>query len=619
MKNGANPEGILQQSPGLRGTSYPGSSASGRPNPNGVASVGGERGHNPVGVETWLARLPRVARRLATLGWRTQSLWDWTRRNSGIVGNAKPPREQRDGERRPFSHRPHRIPNHARRYYALTLVLFALGLMSKPMLVTLPFILILLDYWPLRRFPIPAARAQGSEGKGLQSDVGMVLHSVAEKMPFILLAVVVSVITVIVQKSGGAMLSDMPLAERAGNALVSYCRYLGKLFWPMHLAVFYPPAAPWSVNAVLAASLLLLAISTLALRLRRPQPWLLVGWLWFMGTLTPVIGLVPAGEQSMADRYSYLPSIGVVLALVWGVNELIRPGRETFHRLAISVEAKEVVKRVLAGAAFASAVWFCAALTRVQIGHWKNTESLFRHAILVTRNNYLAHYNLGTALDKQGHLDEALRQFQEALKEKPGYAEAYNNSGVVLDEQGRLDEAISQYLQAIKLKPNFADAHNNLGAALNKQGRVDQAADHYQQALRLNPDHAAAHYNLGAALGRQGRLDDAIREFQTVLKLQPNSADAYNNLGVTLDKQGRLDEAITQYQAALKLKPDYAMAHFNLGVALSRKGQLDEAIPQFQQALRLKPDFAEAQKNLASILSIMKSSDRKSALEENKR
>ncbi len=419
----------------------------------------------------------------------------------------------------------------------------------------------------------------------------MVLHSVAEKMPFILLAVVVSVITVIVQKSGGAMLSDMPLAERAGNALVSYCRYLGKLFWPIHLAVFYPPAAPWSVNAVLAASLLLLAVSALAIMLRGPQPWLLVGWLWFMGTLAPVIGLVPAGEQSMADRY---------------------------HRLAISVEAKEVVKRVLGGAAFAAAVWLCAALTRVQIGHWKNTESLFRHAILVTRNNYLAHYNLGTALDKQGRLDEALRQFQEALKEKPGYAEAYNNLGVVLDEQGRLDEGISQYLQALKLKPNFADAHNNLGAALDKQGRVDQAADHYQQALRLNPDHAAAHYNLGAALGRQGRLDDAIREFQTVLQLQPNSADAYNNLGVTLDKQGRLDEAITQYQAALKLKTDYAMAHFNLGIALSRKGQLDEAVREFQQALRLKPDFAEAQKNLASVLSMKKSLDAKSVLEEKK-
>jgi len=483
--------------------------------------------------------------------------------------------------------------------------------MSKPMLVTSPFILILLDYWPLRRLPISEAGAQ-------QSDVCVLRRSLTEKMPFFLLAAIVSVITVIVQKSGGAMLADTPLAERVGNALVSYCRYLGKLFWPGHLAVFYPPTAPWPVNTVLAASLLLLAISALAIGLRYAQPWLLVGWLWFVGTLAPVIGLVPAGEQSMADRYSYLPSIGVVLALVWGVHELIRPGRDTLRGFPISARTSEALKRVPIGAAFAAVVWICAALTRVQIGHWKDTETLFRHAILVTRNNYLAHYNLGTVLDKQGRLDEALRHFQEALKEKPGYVEACNNLGVVLDEQGRLDEAISQYLQALKLKPNFADAHNNLGAALNKQGRVDQAVDQYQQALRLNPDLAAAHYNLGVALGRQGRLDDAIREFQTALKLQPNSADAYNNLGVTLDKQGRLDEAITQYLAALELKPDYAMAHFNLGVALSRKGQLDEAIRQFQQALRLKPDYPEAQKNLASILRAKKSLDAESFLEEKK-
>ena len=456
--------------------------------------------------------------------------------------------------------------------YWLAFVFYLLGLMSKPMLVTWPFVMLLLDYWPLERFQPSRA-----------------LRLVVEKIPFFALAAVASVVTFMVQKHEGAVAAgeNLPLGARSGNALISYCRYLGKLFWPTDLAVFYPHPGYWPMEQVLLAGGLILGISVLLFVKRRRYPFLLMGWLWYCGTLVPVIGLVQVGGQAMADRYTYIPSLGVLILAIWGAYELTRRWR--YHVIALSV----------AGSA---AIVLCLALTRQQLGYWKDSETLFRHALEVTENNHIAHNNLGTALDKKGQIDEAISQFQEAIRLKPDYAEAHNNLGIALDKKGQTDEAISQFQEAIRLKPDYAEAHNNLGNALDKKGQSDEAISQFQEAIRLKPDDASAYYNLGTALDKKGQSDEAISQFQEAIRLKPDYAEAHDNLGVALGRKGQTDEAISQFQEAIRLKPDDASAYYNLGTALDKKGQTDEAISQFQEAIRLKPDYAEAHSNLGVAL-----------------
>ena len=460
-------------------------------------------------------------------------------------------------------------------FYLLSLFCFALGLMSKPMLVTWPLVMILLDYWPLRRFQF---KTQDSR---LKTSLPLLL----EKLPFFALAALASVVTFAVQKRGGvvAAVEHMPLGARAGNALISYCRYLGKLFWPTDLAVMYPHPGYWPLAKVLLAGGGLLGLSVLVWVGRRRYPYLLMGWLWYCGTLVPVSQMIQTGSQAMADRWTYLPSLGMLIMVVWGAYELTRRWQH------------QVLGLSMAGGA---AVGLCLALTWQQIGYWKDSEALFWHALEVTENNYVAHGNLGAALDKKGQTDEAMHQFREALRLGPQQAEAHNNLGAALDEKDQIDEAIRQYQKALRLKPSYAEAHNNLGTALGKKGQTDEAIRQYQEALRLKPDYAEAHYNLGAALGRKGQSDEAIRQYQEAVRLKPDYADAHNNLGAALDDRGQSDEAIRHYQAALRLKPNHAEAHNNLGIALGRKGQSDEALLQFQEAVRLKPDYAEAHNNL---------------------
>ena len=456
------------------------------------------------------------------------------------------------------------------RYYILALVSFGMGLMSKPMLVTLPFTLLLLDFWPLQRWPCDRAA-----------------KLLLEKAPFLLVAVLASTVTFLVQRSGGAMTAALPLNSRVENAPVAYCRYLGKLFWPAGLAAFYPPVPHWPLAEVVMAALLLSVFTGLAVLTWRSRPYIAVGWFWFVGMLVPVIGLVPVGEQSMADRYSYLPSIGLLIALVWGMAEWSRGWSKREY--------------VVTGATVA-AVAGCLIATRGQVQYWRNTETLFQHALRVTHSNYLAHHNLGTQLEKEGRLQEATDEFKLALLAKPDYAPSFNNWGIVLDKQGRLEEAMQRFKQAIDRNSGYADPHYNLGASLEKMGRYDEARQEYQTAIRLKPAYADAHYNLGVAWGRQGNLDEAAREFKSAIKLKRDSPDAYNNLGVTCERQNKLDEAIACYEVALRLDPQYVSAHFNLGVALSRNGRLDDAIAEFQAALRLKPDYAQAAQNLRALL-----------------
>ncbi|HXC99660.1 MAG TPA: tetratricopeptide repeat protein [Verrucomicrobiae bacterium] len=457
-------------------------------------------------------------------------------------------------------------------YYWLTLVLFACGLMSKPMLVTWPLVMLLLDYWPLERWKATSW-----------------WHLAREKIPFFVLVALASVVTFAVQKHGGAVETSehLPMGARIGNALVSYCRYLGKLFWPAKLAVFYPHPGSWPPAEVLLAGGFLTVLSALFWWQRSQHPFLLMGWLWFLGTLVPVIGLVQVGDQALADRYTYISSLGIFILVSWGVYELSRGWRYQVEGLS------------LAGCAV---LVLCLAMTPRQLGYWQDSVALFRHALVVTENNPLAHGNLGAALLDKGQNEEAIEQLQEAIRLKPDFAGARNNLATALSNTGRMGEAIDQFQEAVRLGPDDARAHDNLGAALGRKGQMDAAIDQFREAIRLKPDFAGAHNNLGNALSSEGRLDAAIGEFQEAINLKPDFADAYNNLGAALGGKGRMDEAIGQFQEAIRLKPDFARAHNNLGVALGRKGRIDEAIREFQEAIRLKPDFVDARNNLARAL-----------------
>ena len=509
-------------------------------------------------------------------------------------------------------------------YYGMALVFFALGLMSKAMLVTWPFVMLLLDYWPLKRFTIYDLRFT-------------IWPLTREKLPFVALAAVTSVVTFVVQKHGGFVATLMtqkhgglvmpveylPLGARSENALISYCRYLGKLFWPTDLAAFYPHPGYWPMGQVLLASGVILGITVLFIVMRGRYPFILMGWLWYCGTLVPVIGLVQAGRVAMADRFTYVPSLGVLVIVIWGAYELTRRWRY-----------QEVVLSVLGWAV----VILCLGLTRHQLGYWQDSEGLYRHTLEVSENNYLAHnnlgatlmekgqvdeaisqyqeairlksdyagyqYNLGVALNKKGRINEALRQFQEAIRLAPDYAEACNNLGSVLMAKGQTDEAISQFQRAIRLRPDYVEAHYNLGIALGRKGQINEAIGQFQEAVRLNPDYAEAHYSLGAAFDRKGQIEAAISQYREVIRLEPDYADAHNNLGIIFGRKDQTDEAICQFQEVVRLKPNDAEAHYNLGVALIEKGQVNEAINQFQEAIRLKPDYAEARDNLANALAM---------------
>ena len=484
-------------------------------------------------------------------------------------------------------------------FYVAALLFFALGLMSKPMLVTLPCVLLLLDYWPLRRFEVSTLNAppsavlstlrSGATEDGLRrtGQLSTMVRLVLEKAPFFLMAGASSVITFIVQRKGGAVSTSLPVGGRIANALVSYVRYIGKMFWPVDLSILYPHPGRWPAWQVIASAALLLAIFVAVLRLARGRPYLAVGWLWFCGTLVPAIGLIQVGIQSMADRYTYLPLIGLFIMLVWWINELVpeRPWRgQALAAGGVSVLAA------------------CALLTVRQIQFWRDSEALFGHAVKVTRNNYLAYNNLGFYLSGQGRPAEAMENYRQSLKINPAYDDALNNLGYALAGQKKYSEAIPLYEAALRIRPNQAEVHNNLGNALSEVGKIDEAIQHYLVALAQKPDHADAHNNLGIALAMKGKLDEAIPHFQAAIRAKPGYASAHSNLGNALAAQHKLDEAIKEYKEALRLKPEDAQAHNNLGNALAVQGKAAEATEHYREALRLNADNPEAHFNLALAL-----------------
>ena len=455
-----------------------------------------------------------------------------------------------------------------RRYLTVVLA-FSLGLMAKPMIVTLPFVLLLLDVWPLRRAPWAKPR-------------------LLEKLPLLALAAGASLVTFLAQRSSGAVapLAGTPLALRLENALVSYMVYIGGMLWPAGLAVLYPLPRTLPFWEVAAAGLSLAGISLVVARQFRARPYLAVGWCWYLGTLVPVIGLVQVGTQSHADRYTYVPMIGLTIMLAWGAAELVE--RRPRARNAVIAAA------VVTCSASLAVTWF-------QIEYWASTETLLGHTLEVTSGNFIMHHNLADYYLQHGRNEEARQHDAEALRINPMYMEARLNLALALSLLGRPGDAEVEYRRALEQQPEgkqMALAHSGLGAALAAQHRTTEALPELELAVHLRPESAEGHYNLGTALAELGRNPEAASELATAVRLEPGDAEAHYRLAVALAAQDKRNEAAGEFAVVAQLRPADAVTQYNLAIALARTGRLDEAIAHFSEALRLKPGFEAARRDL---------------------
>ena len=397
--------------------------------------------------------------------------------------------------------------------YSLVVLAFALGLMAKPMLVTLPFVLLLLDYWPLRRLATDKVKKNW--------------ELVREKLPLFALAAASCIITFLVQQHGPAVqsLEQISLQSRIANALVSYASYIVKIIWPSHLAVYYPhPMDSLLAWQVVGAVFLLVCISIVFFRESERHPYLIVGCLWFLGTLVPVIGIVQVGGQAMADRYTYVPLIGLSICIAWGIASMV--AKWTNPKTVLSISTVLVL----------SVLSIC---TWLQVRHWRNSITLFEHALTVTANNQLAHNQLGFALSKEGRTKEAIEHYLQALRITPQYVNAHINLGNAFKVQGKLDKAADQYRKALRFVPNQLTAKNNLGIVLAMQGNVEESISLFSQVPRIDPGNVRAHNNMGIALAKQGKFDKAIHHFSEALRIDPESASAQKNLQKVLERQAK--------------------------------------------------------------------------------
>ncbi len=509
--------------------------------------------------------------------------------------------------------------------YLLVAAALSLGLMAKPMLVTWPLLFLLLDYWPLGRVE---KGGKGAGEKGRKGDTDHLPNSpspfppfspsllIVEKIPLFLLAAASSAVTFLAQQSRGAIstLEAVPISARFARAAVLYVAYLGKTLWPVNLAVVYPGRPLEGYGPALGAGLLLAVVTAGVLwGAWRGKRWLAVGWFWYLGTLVPTIGLVQVGLQVMADRFLYLPQIGLCVALVWGVGSR---GEREKGRKGESPPTRDPQGGAPGAPPFSLSPFLPRSLSLLsalllaclmvcawrQAGYWQNSETLWIRTLACTAQNPRAHNFLGTALAGRGEAVAAIAQYRKALEIQPDYVKAHNNLGAALAARGRVDEALAQYQNALELQPDDANAHNNLGNVMAGRGEVDEAIAQYRQALEIQPDYVDAHDNLGLALARRGDLEEAIAQYRQALAIQPDDVKTHNNYGAALAGRRQFAEAITHFRKAVEVQPDFAVARNNWGLALAGCGQFAEAIAQYRQALEIQPDYLDAHLNLADAL-----------------
>jgi tetratricopeptide (TPR) repeat protein len=471
-------------------------------------------------------------------------------------------------------------------WYLTAIGLFVLGLMSKPMLVTLPFVLLLLDYWPLeRRF-----------SKRL----------LIEKIPFFICSFASCVITYIAQQRGGTVVAieSFGPAIRINNAIVSYVTYISKMFWPSRLAVFYPhPAGSLPVMKVIICVSLLVLISICFIYLGRRRRYFMTGWLWYLGTLVPVIGLVQVGAQAMADRYAYMTLTGLFIIIAFGASEFAAKRTSASlsrqaRRNSVELRDRNIVLTLLAVAALGG--W--AFTTSVQLKYWKDNLSLFGHTLAVTENNQLILENYANTLSELGEFDQSVEQFKKLLEIEPNSAQVYNNLGCTFLDAGRTGQAIEYFRLAIKYKPDLAQAYYNLANALRSENKSEESVSYYMQAVKIEPGYVKAWLDLAITLNELGKYDQAIEYFNKVLELNPGNVYAHGYLGLALSAVGKTDEAIKEIRFVLSVVPNDAEMYRYLGIFLEKKGQIGEAINAYRTALQINPDEKDASRLLEAAL-----------------
>ncbi len=492
--------------------------------------------------------------------------------------------------------------------YLLVVLCLTLGLLSKAMLVTFPFLLLLLDYWPLGRFqPVSLAKVR---------------WLILEKMPLLLPVGAIAAATIVAQGPARQAAHDWPLRWRIDNSLVTVWIYVRQMFWPQHLAVFYPhPKDTLGIWIVIAALAGIITVTVAVLRFGGKWPYLITGWFWYLVMLVPVIGLVQVGWQAHADRYTYLPQIGLCLVLAWGISDLT----DGLPR-----------QRLILGVSGGATLIALLLLSSRQVGYWSSSIRLWQHTLAVTTGNDVAERGLGTALMSAGQLDEAILHDRAALRIRPGDANGLTNLANALFLKGELSEAIRYFREVIRLRPNDAVSRRNLGKALHRNGSDDEAIEQFREALRLKPgdadaayslgntllgqnktaeaitylrqtlasepNHLGGHYNLGIALLHEGKTGEAINQFRAALAVDPRKAEIHNNLAIALRKAGLTSKAISEWKIALEFEPQNAAIRANLAIGLLEDGQVAEAVAQWREVLRLAPDSLAAELSLAWLL-----------------
>ncbi len=464
-----------------------------------------------------------------------------------------------------------------RKRFAAVAACLALGLMSKPMILTFPFLLLLLDVWPLRR-----AEFTGDWREFARRFRPLVL----EKLSLFALVALAAAATYIAQRNVGAMMSEEshPLAARLINAPVAYARYLGLTFWPVDLAILYPMPNAWAAWQVAGALALLTGLTWSCVRRISQLPWLAVGWFWFLGTLVPVIGLIQVGDQSIANRYTYVPLVGLFIVLVWWLDAVCT--------------SRASGSRLLTTAAII-ALTLCAIGTRRELWHWRNGVTIFEQALRVTQNNFVAMVNLGNNLARVNQQQEAIALYQQALRVHPDSSDTHYNLASSLAETGQTQAAERHYRQALRWNPRHAQAHNNLANLLTDTGRLPEAIHHYEESLRLKPGNVAARFNYGITLADAGKPVEAIAQFEAAVKRQPDFTRARLQLVSLYAALGKADEALAHNTELLRHDPDSPEGYFNAGSFASVRGDWTATLAHWREALRLKPDFLPALHRLA--------------------